>query len=379
MLTQIKEAYNTLPSKNESVKQWKKEGKKVFGYVCSNTPEELIYAAGILPVRLLGTTDEVAMADSYCAGFVCHIMRSILELGLKGELADLDGIVVPYACEGSNISMQPFIENVKLPYYWQILLPHSRGNMVKTYFVQELLRFKKSLEEHIGREITDQSIFDAIKLYNENRSMLRLVYDLRGGNKQTWISGSEAAEIVMSSFLMPKEKHNALLSKLLADIKDRPDTISPERVRLHLCGTMLPPDFTLYELVEDLGGMIISDDICIGSTYFWGQVETSGDPLEALADYYLYTKTPCPFIYADDTWSLRSDFTWDMIKRYKADGVIVCNEMWCDPFFFHRAFLMEDFEKSDMPALSIEVEKSFDIGPLRTRVQALVEMIQDRR
>lgn len=379
MLAQIKKSYHILPSQNESVKRWKGEGKRVFGCTCSNIPEELIYAAGILPVRLLGTTEEVVKADSYCAGFVCYIMRSILELGLKGELADLDGIVVAYTCEGSNISMQPMIENVKFSYCRQLLLPHSRGSTARTYYLKELTQFKKSLEEFTGKEITDESLSRAIELYNENRSLLRRVYDLRGGDKQPKISGSEAAEIIMSSMLMPKDEHNRVLSQLLAEIPDRKDLPKGDGPRLHLCGTILPPDLKLFELVEELGGLVVSDDICLGSRYFWGQVDTSAKPLEALASYYLDAKTHCPFVYADETWSTRADFIKEMVSRYKADGVLVCNEMWCDPFLFHRTFLMEDFKNSGVPALSIEVERDFDIGPLRTRIQALFEMIEERK
>ena len=35
------------------LKNWKAQtGKKILGYFCTNTPEEIIQAAGLLPVRL---------------------------------------------------------------------------------------------------------------------------------------------------------------------------------------------------------------------------------------------------------------------------------------------------------------------------------------
>ena len=379
MLSQIRKSYHILPSQNESVKTWKEKGKKVFGYVCSNIPEEMIYAADILPVRVLGTTAPIVKADRYCARNVCHLMRSILELALEGEFAHLDGMVMAYGCEGPKMAMQPMIEKVKFPFYEYSFFPHIRKPSTYTYYLKDLTRFKKDLENFIGNEITEPSLRKAIEVYNENRSLLRKAYDLRGQDRQPKISGVEAAEIVLSSVLMPKEEHSKLLSQLLAEVPDRKDLPKAGGPRVHICGTALPPDLELFELVEELGGIVVSDDLCTGSRDFWGQVDTSLEPLEGLVNYYLDQKQHCPFNYADQTWSARLDNIKQMMNRYRADGVIICTQMWCDNFLFHRSFLIRDLEAMGIPVLSIEVEQAFDLGPLRTRVQAFFEMIEGKQ
>nr|HID59605.1 2-hydroxyacyl-CoA dehydratase [Desulfobacterales bacterium] len=90
-----------LPSKNKSINRWKEEGKKVFGYMCTNIPEELIYAAGILPVRLTGKPVDIVEANKHHAIYMCHHARSVMEVGLLDEYECLDGIVNAYGCEGS--------------------------------------------------------------------------------------------------------------------------------------------------------------------------------------------------------------------------------------------------------------------------------------
>lgn len=194
MLSQIKKSYHILPSQNESVKGWKEKGKPVFGYVCINVPEEIMYAAGILPIRLLGTADDLIFAHNYCAGFLCHRMKSILELGLKGGLSLLDGIVMGYACEGGLTTMQPLVENVSFPYCEYLLLPDSRRPNAYVYFHKELARFKKTVEDFAGKEITDMDLSEAIRVYNENRALLTRAYDLRGGDKEPQLSGVEILE-----------------------------------------------------------------------------------------------------------------------------------------------------------------------------------------
>ena len=45
-----------LENRHELVKQWKDEKqKKVFGYFCCVAPEELLYAADILPMKITGS------------------------------------------------------------------------------------------------------------------------------------------------------------------------------------------------------------------------------------------------------------------------------------------------------------------------------------
>ncbi len=46
--------HDIVNSPNQFAREWKtRTGGKVLGYLCTNLPEELMYAAGVLPVRLL--------------------------------------------------------------------------------------------------------------------------------------------------------------------------------------------------------------------------------------------------------------------------------------------------------------------------------------
>jgi benzoyl-CoA reductase subunit C len=369
--------YHLLPAQNESVRRWKEAGKKVFGYVCINVPEEIMYAADILPLRILGTTEDVVAAHNYCATFLCHRMKSILELGLKGELSLLDGIVMGYACEGGMTTMQPLLENVPFPYSEYLLLPHSRRPDAYVFFHKELAHFKKTVEEFTGKEVTEESLTRAIQVYNENRALLKEIYDLRGREEPPRLSGAEVAEVVLSSMLMPKEEHNKLLRELRERMSRRDRLPSGDGPRIHISGTILPPDLELFQLVEELGGIVVSDDLCTGSRYFWGQVDASKPPLEALVEYYLYAKSHCPWVYGDETWEKRAQYVKEMLQTYRVDGVISCAQKWCDPFLFHQPILVGELKSLGFPVLSIEVDQAFDIAPLRTRLQAFFEMVEE--
>ena len=86
-----------------AVAQWKAAapGRKAIGYMPVYVPRELIHAAGMLPVGILGGGDalEVIQGDAYYQSYICRIPRSTVELGLTGRLDCLDGMLFPSICD----------------------------------------------------------------------------------------------------------------------------------------------------------------------------------------------------------------------------------------------------------------------------------------
>ena len=88
------------------IQAFKAEGKKVIGVLPYYAPEELVYAAGMVPMGIWGSNKKtISMAKEYCATFYCTIAQLALEMLLDGTLDDLDGLITPtismtinYAC-----------------------------------------------------------------------------------------------------------------------------------------------------------------------------------------------------------------------------------------------------------------------------------------
>ena len=84
------------------VKQWKKDsGGKAIGFLPVYVPREIIHAAGMLPVGIMGGGDqmEIIRGDAYFQSYICHIPRSTIELGLSGRLDCMDGVLFPAICD----------------------------------------------------------------------------------------------------------------------------------------------------------------------------------------------------------------------------------------------------------------------------------------
>ena len=80
----------------KAVRAWKEEvpGRKAIGHMPIYVPRELIHAAGMLPVGVMGAGDrlEIVRGDAYFQSYICHIPRSTIELALSHRLDALDGM-----------------------------------------------------------------------------------------------------------------------------------------------------------------------------------------------------------------------------------------------------------------------------------------------
>jgi len=355
---------------NKFVKEWKRRNKPVLGYVCSYTPEEIIYAGGILPVRVLGSLEPSRLADVYLPVNVCSFAKSCFNRALKGEYSLLDGYVVSNSCDNQNKIYDLWRHHTTIHKTYFINTPHSTTENALRFFCEELGRFKEWLMKSFEIEISEQNLKNAIKVFNENRRLLKQVYELRKQNPPL-VSGSEALEIVLSSMMIPKNEHNKLLKALLDEIEGRGNP-PKEGMRLLVSGSVMG-DSELLRLIESVGGSVVADDLCTGSRYFWNLVRKGREPMMAIAERYLH-KVPCPFMYSSEE---RFRHVREMAKLFGVEGVIIFCLKFCDVHSFDAPLLAEELKEEGLPVLCLEWEYSLSgVAQLRTRIEAFIEMLE---
>ena len=95
----------------QQLAEYKAQGKKVVGVLPYYAPEELVYAAGIVPMGMWGSnTKTISRAKEYCATFYCTIAQLALEMLLDGTMDQLDGIITPTICDNPKL-LSIFEEN----------------------------------------------------------------------------------------------------------------------------------------------------------------------------------------------------------------------------------------------------------------------------
>ncbi|UCD59073.1 MAG: 2-hydroxyacyl-CoA dehydratase, partial [Candidatus Hydrogenedentota bacterium] len=308
-------------------RSWKQRtGGRVFGYFCTYFPEELLHAAGILPMRILGDKQNVSLADSHVQAFICSLVRTSLDAALKDKFNFLDGVVFPHSCDS--------IQN--LADIWRYHFPAQFSAVVvlpvwvdvpeaEDYLAEEISRFRRKLEGHLGMQISDERLANSIDIYNENRSALADLYSLRRDNPGA-ITGKSVLDIVRASMSMRKEDHTVLLKNVLEELRAAPQT-DATGVRVVLYGNACDHP-AIMNLFEETDAVVVDDDLCTGSRYFLHIEPSDGDPVRRIAHRYI-RRVPCPSKHSADFD--RREYLVDMVKQSGADGVVMLLLKFCDP------------------------------------------------
>ena len=352
-------------------REYKKHGRRLIGYFCDYTPEEVIHAAGLIPIRMTGTAAPIVKADRYLQTNVCSFARSCFELALEGTYDYLDGLVVTHTCDVITKIYELWQYRLEKPDFLHYLwFPHNIYDQAALVVVEEeIRRLKVALEQLTGNEITDEALNNSIEVYNTNRKLLREVYEWRKCDPPR-ISGTEALAITLSALLMPREEHSLLLQELLSSIEGHTD--GPQtNVRLMIAASMLD-DVDLIRIIEERGGNVVADDLCTGSRYFWDSVEVSDrSPVTRLAERYL-NKVPCPRSYQSE--HPRFTHIKEMIDSYNVQGAILYILRCCDAHLYQYPKLQNNL---DIPTLYIQGDQSLSgLAQITNRLDAFLEMIR---
>lgn len=356
-------------------KEIKKRGKRVIGWVCLYIPEEIIYAAGFHPLRVVGgVSRDTPLADSYLYSNNCSFARNILEEALNARLDFLEGLVACNTCDHIRRLFDVWLKYLKTPYTRILGIPCKVSEATIDYFTEEIQLFKESLEESFSVRITEESLWEAIRLYNRSRSLLMKLYELRKREPPP-ILGAEVAEVIRAGWVLPREEYNQRLESLLMEVEPRnPDELA-DRFRLLLFGSELD-DPQYFQVIEDLGAVIVTDVLCGGSRYFWQEVEGDGDPVRALAFRYL-TRPPCNRMHPS---SLRVEYLQRMVKEFNVEGVIHQSIKFCDNYAGQFPIMKKALEEIGVPVLNLEREYILSgSGQIKTRVGAFLESLEGRR
>ncbi len=357
---------------NPALEKWKDEGGKVVGYFCSYVPDEILTAAGLLPFRMRATgSTGTELADRYLNECNCSFVRNCFNTALKGEFEFLDGVVWVNSCDHVRRVYDNWKHKIDAPSFLHLLsLPKKSGEKQVTWYRGEIEIFKEALERHYGSEITEDRLWEAVKLHNHRRRLQRRIYNLRK-NERPPISGAEMLAVMVAGTAMPIAQYNQLLRELLVEIRQR-DGIFNYRARLMILGGILD-DPAYISLIEDQGGLVVTDMLCFGTKVMWEDVdEGTDDPLTALARYYIKERPYCPHFFG--VHEKRAAFIREMIRDFKVDAVIGQRMLFCDGWQYEYMMLDQDFREDGIPHLIMDREyRMGTAGQLRTRVQALLE------
>jgi len=375
-LDKFRKVNSTFP-KTEQILEYKRQGKKVFGWLCTYVPEEIIHAAGALPIRITGYSEEVELEDGDAYLYVnnCSFSRSCLQLGLKGGYDFLDGIVAGSTCDGARRLFDIWHYYIDTPFHHVITVPRKYTEAAHELYYKQIVEFKARLEEYLGIKIADEALVKSVELYNESRALLKKLYELRKLDTPP-ITGAETMEVLDASFRMPKELFNKYLSELLDELS-KSDNAYKSRARLMVVGSVMAnPEF--LKCIEGQGALVVTDELCTSTRYWSDPVILSKDEpiIKSISRRYL-NNFPCARMVPSDE---RFNRILALARDFKVDGVVSQIIRYCVPYAHDLPLLRDRLQKIGVPLLALDVEYGTSgSGQVQTRVQAFLEMLEAKK
>lgn len=348
------------------------DGQKMIGCFPYYVPEELIYAAGMIPFGIWGATGIIKAAKEYFATFYCTIAQMGLELSLNGALKGLSGVIVPSMCD----TLRPFSQNFRvanpdLPF---LFLSHPQNRRVDcgiAYTVSEYTGLKNKLETISGVTVTNGRLSDAIRLCNAGRAARRAFVKLAGAHPDV-VSAKARATVLKSSYFMAKPEYTAMLCMLNEELAKLPPC-DWKGVKVVASGIINDnPD--LLDIFDQNKIAIAADDVAHESRSFRLDVSETGDPMTALANQFAMQDYD-PLLY-DPEINKRPAHVVKLVEESGAKGVIILMMQFCDPEEIEYPSLKKGLDEAGIPSIIVGFDQQMkDFGQARTAIQAFAEQL----
>lgn len=384
------EIANLFGKRAKEIEAAKAQGKKVIGYMCLFAPTELILAADAIPVRInSGWYDASKLGDRVVPVEVCPVIRSTIGakmIDLSPYLELSDALISVLTCDGMT-KLSEILGDYKQ--IWGMSNPRIKDSVQALKFWNDEIKLMKSnIEKLSGNKITPKNLKAAILQTQRATKVFRRLQDLRRGNPV--IMGRDAM-LVNQTYMWDDiarwtEKTEALCDELERRVQRKEWVCSPDTPRVMLTGTPMfwPDNWKVPTLIEEgnPSGVLVADELCSSERLLYDPVGVDewsmDDMLNAIGERYLMAST-CPCFTSNDGNEDRINWLLNKVKEWNVQGVIYYVVRGCMLYAMEYTRVKRVLDKANIPVYYLDTEYTReDVGQLKTRVEAFLEMLNAR-
>jgi benzoyl-CoA reductase/2-hydroxyglutaryl-CoA dehydratase subunit BcrC/BadD/HgdB len=369
-------AFDELFGGSGRLQELRDDSRPVVGYLCNFVPDEVVLAAGAIPLRLdLGNAGAAEAGGRVFPADVCPEVKALVgaQLGGLPYLERTDLLVIPTACDGKKKLVRALGEQREV---WMLELPQTRDSArSRTQWTEEIKALAARLKKLTGRRLRRGELRRAIEQVNRRTELMRKINERRR-EAPGCLNGRDAFLVMQASFIADLQWWNEHAAALLTELEGRAAR-DDDPVKILLTGSpVLFPDLSLLQLIEETGAVVVADEMCSGTQRLHNPTVidegTVGGMLRAAAEKTLMPCT-CPCFVSGD---LRVERVLELCWQSRADGVIHHTLRLCQLFDMEVPRLTAALKAQGLPLLNLHVEYSTDGGAtLKNRVDAFVEML----
>lgn len=356
--------------------------KKLIGIYCLMVSEELVYAAGAIPVRLCGGSYEASLAgDEFVPRDTCPVVKASIgftAFGLLPVYQKCDAVIIPTTCDGKRKMGEALRDFTEV---WMLEVPHVKeAERAKIEWLEQLYALKKSIEKFTGKKIKRKALWESIQKIAQAQVQARKLYEIKKlsppviGGRHTMLALNAYAYDTVDEWT----KAMAELNRELEECCRKGEFVGNGQTPRILLAASPPifPNWKIPTLIEEMGAVLVADENCMGDRYLYdpvGVTESSmTDIMRGIAARLIMPCT-CPSFSPNDDRIYRLS---QMVEEFKVDGIIYHVLKGCLIYDFELVRVEKVMKEKDIPVLRVETDYSpEDIEQLRTRIEAFIEMI----
>jgi len=374
----LKEFAEVAYNPKKMLKQYKAAGKKAIGVLPYYAPEELVYAAGMVPFGIWGSNNKtISKSKEYCATFYCTIAQLALEMLLDGTMDDLDGIITPTICDTLRPMSQNFrVSMAKLKKMPTIFLAHPQYRKPQfgiNFCYKQYTHVKEQLEAICGHKISNEDVLNANKVYNESRAARREFVKLAGEHADV-VSAVNRSAVLKASFFMLKDEYTKRLVELNKALKALP-ACNWKGAKVVTSG-IICDNPTLLKIFDDNKIAIVADDVAHESRSIRYDVPENKDGVMGLALQFASMDEDILLYDEQSDHNNRAEAVCKLIKDNKAGGLVLFMQTFCDPEEMEYPYLKKALDAHNIPHIKLGVDQQMrDFGQAATAIQAFADVV----
>ena len=362
----------------QQLAEYKAQGKKVIGVLPYYAPEELVYAAGMVPMGIWGSNNKtISRAKEYCATFYCTIAQLALEMLLDGTMDDLDGIITPTICD----TLRPMSQNFRVSMGDKmavIFLAHPQNRFEDfglQFCIDQYNNVKEELEKVYGHEITADAIRDAIKVYNKSRAARRAFVKLANDHCDV-ITPTRRSAVLKAFYFMEKPAYTEMLEELNKELEALP--VCDWKGTKVVTSGIICDNPKLLAAFEENNVAIAADDVAHESRSFNTDVpEDEECPMMALAKQFANIDHDVLLYDPQSEKNRRGEFVADLVKKSGAQGLVLFMQQFCDPEEMEYPYLKKALDDAKIPHIKLGIDQQMrDFGQAQTAIQAFADVLE---
>jgi len=351
-----------------------KQGKKIIGCMPYFCPEELVHAAGMIPFGVWGAETQVAEAKHYLPAFICSIIQTTLELGIRGKYDGLNAVMIPILCDSLKSMDGNWRYGVKdIPV---IPVTHAQNRKTQAgaeFTASQYRKILKRLEEISDKTVSDNDVKKSIAVYKKrNETVRRFIDEL--AKRPGSINASGRNAVLKSGYFMDAREFTEKTAALADCLAATPAAANSPAPRIITCG-IIADNSGLLKILDDCNVSLVDDIVTHESLRYCFDAPEADDPVMSLA-LMIGNIEGCSVLF--DPGKKRADMLVDLVHRRSANGVLFVMTKFCDPEEYDIVPLKKILNKNGIRSLSVEVDQqTTNIEQIRTAIETFCEILAD--